>query len=288
MAKEGRKVLGKGLGALLGDVAEADNLRKPIDYLSVQAPVRRQSDILMVPVDKVEVNPCQPRLEFNAEALEELSSSIRHLGLIQPITVRRIDDGKFQIISGERRYRACRMAGMETIPAYVREADDVKLLEMALMENIQREDLDPIEIALSLRALMDECSLTQEQLSERVSKKRASVANYLRLLRLPDRIQHDLRDGLLSVGHAKVLLGVDDAELQQKLCDAVIRDSLTVRQLEALLPKDRTAGCSDAVERLKPFFKGKVTFRRSPSGKGSITLRFDSDAEVESFLKHLK
>ena len=205
--------LGKGLGALLGD-KDLSQIRKPVDYVnkSVVSTGNSQNsaDIMLIPVEMIEPNPFQPRMSFDAEALEELADSIRTLGLIQPITVRRKNHDRYQIISGERRFRACRLAGMDEIPAYIIDTGDQGMLEMAIVENIQREDLDPIEIAMSYERLINECNLTQEQMASRVGKKRASVTNFLRLLKLPAKIQHDLKVGLLSVGHAKVLLGVEN------------------------------------------------------------------------------
>lgn len=290
--KKDTKVLGKGLSALLGEVADVDSLRKPIGYVNKEVagttPSQNVASVLMVPAEKIEVNPFQPRLDFDEAKLEELAQSIKTLGLIQPVTLRKVKDGKYQIISGERRLRACIKAGMKLVPSYVREASDQGMLEMALVENIQRENLDPIEIAVSLRSLMEECSLTQEQVSDRLGKKRASVANYLRLLRLPDKVQHDLREGLLSVGHAKVLLGIDAPKLQQKLCDLVVKKGLTVRELEEKIASAAPKTYEDLAAKVQPFFKGKVSVRRNSAGKGSLTIRFDSDEEVESFLKKIK
>ena len=236
MSKQQRG-LGKGLSALLGTETDLSNIRKPVGYVNkdvvtAEQPVQGTADILRIPVDLIEPNPFQPRMSFDQEALEELANSIRTLGLIQPITVRRISDSRYQIISGERRFRASRMAGMDMVPAYIRDANDQGMLEMAIVENIQRENLDPIEVAMSYQRLIEECSLTQEQMAIRVGKKRASVTNFLRLLKLPAKIQHDLKVGLLSVGHAKVLLGIEDVMLQEHLCDLVIKDGLSVRQLE--------------------------------------------------------
>ena len=207
----------------------------------------------------------------------------------------------YQIISGERRFRACRLAGMEMIPAYIRDTDDQGMLEMAIVENIQREDLDPIEIALSYQRLIEECHLTQEQLAGRVGKKRSSVTNYLRLLGLPARVQHDLKVGLVSVGHAKVILGVDDPKIQEDLSDQVIRGGLSVRQLEdRVRALGRSAQPQDGEEQDLPenyyrilehmgrIFGDNISLKRSPSGKGSITLRFNSDAEMEELLKVLE
>lgn len=282
----------------MGGLPVTDPSRKPVGYIN-----RDTSLSTRIPMDKIGANPFQPRVNFDAESLEELAESIKTLGLIQPITVRSIGDGKYQIISGERRFRACRMAGMETIPAYVREADDQGMLEMALVENIQRQDLDPIETALSYQRLIDECSLTQEQMAERVGKNRATVANTLRLLKLPAKVQHDLKLGLISAGHAKALLGTSDPELQEKFCNMVISEGLSVRELEALvreaadgIPKPKRpilsqAALPESYDRLigyiGKYFSHKVAVRRSASGKGSMTIRFDSDEEVERFLTAL-
>ena len=237
MSKQQRG-LGKGISALFGEDADLGQIRKPVGYINKAVVSEEQpkqggsADVLLIPVDLIEPNPFQPRMSFDQEALEELADSIRTLGLIQPITVRRKADGRYQIISGERRFRASRLAGMDMIPAYIREANDQGMLEMAIVENIQRENLDPIEVAMSYQRLIDECNLTQEQMAVRVGKKRASVTNFLRLLKLPAKLQHDLKVGLLSVGHAKVLLGLEDVKLQEYLCDLVIKDGLSVRQLE--------------------------------------------------------
>ena len=249
----------------------------------------------------IEPNPFQPRMSFDQEALEELADSIRTLGLIQPITVRAKSDGRYQIISGERRFRACQLAGMDMVPAYIRDANDQGMLEMAIVENIQREDLDPIEVAMSYQRLIEECSLTQEQMAVRVGKKRASVTNYLRLLKLPAKIQHDLKVGLLSVGHAKVLLGVDDHLLQEYLCDLVIKEGMSVRQLEDKLKKmsepkksseDQGQDLPDeyfkVLEIVGKYFENNISLKRTSGGKGSMTIHFSSDDEVRRFLKALE
>ena len=282
----------KGLSALLGEITEADSARKPIGYINKElagaTPGQKSSDIVMVKMDELETNPYQPRLEFDEKSIQELAQSIKALGLIQPIVARRIEEGRYQIISGERRWRACRSLGMELVPAYVRSATDEALLEMAIVENLQREDLDPIEIAMSFRSLMDECKLTQEEMADRLGSKRASVANYLRLLKLTDKVQHDLRQGLLSVGHAKVLLGISDPKLQQKLSDLVIKEGLSVRELEEKLSRDVPENYQRLAGTVSRFCKGKVSFHRNATGKGSITIRFNSDAEVERFIKILE
>ena len=307
MANKVQRGLGKGLSALLGENADIDSFRKPVGYVnkdivSDTADATPSADILRIPVGKVEPNPFQPRASFDADALEELSDSIRTLGLIQPITVRRVGSGHYQIISGERRFRACKLAGMDMVPAYVRNTDDQGMLEMAIVENIQREDLDPIETALAFQRLIDECALTQEQMAQRVGKKRASVTNFLRLLRLPAKIQHDLKVGLINVGHAKVLLSVDDAAVQEKLCDQVIKEGLSVRQLEDRVrrldrpaqpsPYDDTVDLPETyykvLEYMGRFFGDNISLKRNAAGKGSITLRFESDAEMEKFLQALE
>ena len=299
--------LGKGLEALLGGGAtDPSQFRKPVGYINKDVvtrgkPLSSNGDIVRIPVDMVEPNPYQPRMSFDNEALNELADSIRTLGLIQPITVRRKSDDRFQIISGERRFRACRLCNMDMIPAYVMEADDQGMLEMAIVENIQRENLDPIEVAMSYQRLIDECRLTQEQMAERVGKKRASVTNTLRLLRLPAKVQHDLKVGLISVGHAKVILGVDDPSLQEKLCDLVVRDGLSVRQLEEKLRKLMNAGekdesqvrelpehCYRVLEIMGKYFDTNISPKRNDAGKGSMTIRFGNDAEMQRFLQALE
>lgn len=302
MSKQQRG-LGKGLGALLGD-ADLSQIRKPVEYVhkSVVTPdqERNSADIMLIPIEMIEPNPFQPRMSFDSEALEELAESIRSLGLIQPVTVRRKSPDRYQIISGERRFRACRMAGMEEIPAYIRDTNDQGMLEMAIVENIQRENLDPIEIAMSYERLIEECHLTQEQMAMRVGKKRASVTNYLRLLKLPAKIQHDLKVGLLSVGHAKVLLGIEDDKLQEQLCDLVIKGGLSVRQLEDKIkslerPKQEEAPAPDlpddyirVLEIVGKYFENNISLKRTSRGKGTMTIRFSSDDEVRKFLKALE
>ena len=306
MSKQQRG-LGKGIGALLGMEADLNNIRKPVGYINkevvnVEQPHQQgTADILRIPVDLIEPNPFQPRMSFDQEALEELAESIKTLGLIQPITVRRKDDGRYQIISGERRFRASRLSGMDMIPAYIRDTNDQGMLEMAIVENSQRENLDPIEIAMSYQRLIDECRLTQEQMAVRVGKKRASVTNYLRLLKLPAKIQHDLKVGLLSVGHAKVLLGVEDAQLQEYLCDLVIKEGMSVRQLEDKIKKMSTPkpeAADDAqdlpdeyfkvLEIVGKYFENNISLKRSATGKGSMTIHFSNDEEVKKFLKALE
>lgn len=305
MSKQQRG-LGKGLGALLGGDTDLNQIRKPVGYVNKEVvsesqPKQGSADILRIPVAMIEPNPFQPRMSFDQDALEELAESIRTLGLIQPITVRRISGDRYQIISGERRFRACQLTGMDMVPAYIRDANDQGMLEMAIVENIQRENLDPIEVAMSFQRLIDECSLTQEQMAIRVGKKRASVTNYLRLLKLPAKIQHDLKVGLLSVGHAKVLLGVDDINLQEYLCDLVIKEDMSVRQLEDKIrklaePKKKTEETGQdlpdeyfkVLEIVGKYFDNNISLKRNSGGKGSMTIHFSSDEEVKRFLKAIE
>ena len=299
--------LGKGLGALLGAEPDLNQIRKPVGYVNKEVagsdsqPQQVMADILRITVYMIEPNPFQPRMSFDQDALDELAESIRTLGLIQPITVRRKSDGRFQIISGERRFRASQIVGMDMIPAYIRDTNDQGMLEMAIVENIQREDLDPIEVAMSYQRLIEECHLTQEQMAVRVGKKRASVTNFLRLLKLPAKIQHDLKVGLLSVGHAKVLLGVDDIRLQEYLCDLVIKEDMSVRQLEdkikKMLEPKKTAEGTDqelpeeyfkVLEIVGRYFENNISLKRNNGGKGSMTIHFNSDEEVRRFLKAIE
>lgn len=298
--------LGRGLDAILGD---SDNLnepqRTPVGYINKEvagsSAHQNAGDVLRIPVDQIEPNPYQPRMAFDNESLEELADSIRTFGLIQPITVRKKGDGRYQIISGERRYKACRLVGMDMIPAYIREANDQGMLEMAIVENIQRQDLDPIEVAMSYQRLIDECSLTQEEMADRVGKKRTSITNYLRLLKLPAKVQHDIKVGLVSVGHAKVLLGVEDPKTQELLCNLVINNGISVRQLEEkvrLLGKQKPARQKAptelpdeyyrVLEHMGKFFENSISLKRSDSGKGTMTIRFSSDEEIRKFLKALE
>ena len=304
MAKQQARGLGKGLGALLGG-EDLTELRKPVGYInkevvsSPEVQPKDTSDVLRIPVDLIEPNPYQPRMSFDNEALQELASSIRTLGLIQPITVRRKGD-KYQIISGERRYRASLIAGMDMVPAYIRDASEQGMLEMAIVENIQRENLDPIEVAMSYQRLMEECRLTQEQMADRVGKKRASVANQLRLLKLPAKVPHDLKVGLVSVGHAKVLLAVEDPAVQEMLCDLIVKNGLSVRQLEErvkALAKNEPAAKNEPqelpdmyyrlLENVGRYFGDNISLRRGRDGKGSLTIKFESDAQMEQFLQAL-
>lgn len=235
---KGKSALGRGLGALLPADGRPEEVPagtfhpSPRYEFGDRLKVGRVADI---DIELVDPNPYQPRQAFDEVELEELAASIRQLGIIQPITVRAVDGGRFQIISGERRVRATRRAGLTTVPAYVREADTEAMLEMALVENVQRSELNPIEVAIGYQRLIDECDLTQEQVADKVGKNRATVANFLRLLKLPAPIQAALRDGTLSVGHARALIPVDDERTQRKLLARIVTDGLSVRAVEDLV-----------------------------------------------------
>jgi len=297
MAKATRKqALGRGLSALLKD---PDN-----DIQSVQDKNADKviGNIIDLDIDFIEVNPFQPRTNFSEESLRELASSINELGIIQPITVRKLGFNKFQLVSGERRYRASKLVGLETIPAYVRIANDQESLEMALVENIQRQDLDPIEIALSYQRLIDEIQLTQEQMSERVGKKRSTIANYLRLLKLDPIIQTGMRDGFISMGHGRALITIEDHTIQLDIYEKVLLNKLSVRETEVLvrnfntndeikipsknqedeeLPKYIKKGISAFSE----YFGHKIDVKVSTNGKGKITIPFHSEEDFNRIKK---
>ena len=293
--------LGRGLGALISDVNSIQQAaHKPL----AGEPARPLVSTSEIEISKIEPNPYQPRTEFNQEALEELSASIKLLGLIQPITVRPLPDGRYQIISGERRFRASQMAGLATIPAYIRKTDDQGMLEMAIVENIQREDLDSIEVALSFQRLIEECNLTQEAMAERVGKKRATVTNYLRLLRLPAEIQFAIRAKKISMGHAKALLALETDKEQLRFANQIIEQDLSVRQIEQKiqnLGKKREKKEKEepvamelpdshfrVIEIIGKYFNNNVTARRDAKGSGEISIRFSNDSEMEAFLQALE
>lgn len=295
---EQKKGLGRGLSALLGDFPDSG-------LVGQESPVRIKAGVIAkIPLEAIETNPWQPRNTFEEEALKELAESIRNQGLIQPITVRDIGNGKYQLISGERRVRASKMAGLTMIPAYVRTADDIQMMEMALVENLQREDLNPIEIALSLQRLQEECGLTQEHLAERVGKSRSAVTNYMRLLRLEKSVQQALCDQRLSMGHARALVVVEDAAMQQRLLDEILAQGLSVRQVEErvrmlqaaeappqtkpVLKTELPAYVKEAGKRLSGRLRTTVEIHRSLKGKGSLTIRFKSDEDFTRIMKLLQ
>ena len=292
--------LGRGLGALISDV---NSIQKAAGKQNVE-PQRPLVSTSEIEISKIEPNPYQPRTEFNQEALEELAASIKLLGLIQPITLRPLADGRYQIISGERRFRASQLAGLERVPAYIRKTDDQGMLEMAIVENIQREDLDAIEVALSFQRLIEECSLTQEAMAERVGKKRATVTNYLRLLKLPAEIQFAIRAKKITMGHAKALLALESDKEQLKLANQIVEQDLSVRQIEQKIQKlgqkkekkvkeeapviELPDSHFRVIEIVGKYFNNNITAKRDNNGAGEITIRFNNDAEVEEFLKVLE
>ena len=252
-----------------------------------------------VPIDSVRPNPDQPRTQFKKEELQELSSSIEAHGLLQPILVRKTGTDAYEIIAGERRWQACKMAGLKKIPICIKEADDDNSLELALIENIQREDLNAIEIALGMQRLIDECNLTQEALSEKVGKKRSTVSNYMRLLKLPNEVQLALKEGLISMGHAKAIAGAPE-ELQLRLLKKCIRKGLSVRQIEELVraltdPAAKPAAPAEdeeypesyarLVEQLEKFFSQEISIKRSKNGGGRIVIDFSDDRDIDRFIE---
>ncbi len=290
MAKSDRKEMGKGIRALLS------NIEKQEKEVKEGKTMAEPMGSLEIAIDKIEANPFQPRVEFNEEALKELATSIKTFGVIQPITVRRLSSKRYQIISGERRWRASKMAGLKAIPAYIKESDDQGLLEMALLENIQRTDLNPVEIALSYQRLIEECSLTHEALSERLGKKRSSVSNYLRILKLPPSVQKALQAEMISMGHAKVIAGLDHIEDQVYLLDLILRKGISVRQAESwksgLYRKKNKSIPSGEVhpeiariqDQLSEKLGKKVEIKRSSQGSGSIKIPFASDRDLNELM----
>ena len=280
---EKKSALGRGLGALI----------------DIQPTVQTSGSSLIdeVELSKIEANPDQPRTNFNEEALQELAASIAELGVVQPITIRELEPDKYMIIAGERRYRASKLAGLTKIPAYIKRVSDETMMEMALVENIQREDLNAIEIALTYQRLLDEYKFTQEKLSERVGKKRATVANYLRLLKLPAEIQLGLTKKEIDMGHARALINVQDPTKMIKLYEEVVAKGYSVRKVEELVrslneekPASKPAdpelqkAYSQIADRLSNIFGAKVKVDRNEKGKGKISLVFSSDEELENIL----
>ena len=293
MAKSNRKqVLGRGLSALLNDPKDSDKT-----ILEKKSP-KSITSIVNLPVSKIKTNPSQPRSNFNEESLKELSISIAELGIIQPITVRKMKADEYQLISGERRLKATILAGIDKIPAYIRLANDSELLEMALVENIQREDLDPIEIALSYQRLLVEINLTQEQLSDRIGKKRSTIANYIRLLKLDPIIQTGIRDKFVSMGHGRALINISDLSVQVKLYKKIIKKGLSVRQVEKLVqeiknPNEKSYNYSSpflkqsAIE-LEEIFETSVSVISNDNGKGYMKILFDSQEKLQDILNKIK
>jgi len=288
-----KQALGRGLSALLKD---PENDIKSVDDKNADKVV---GNIIELEIDAIEINPFQPRSNFNEESLKELATSIRELGVIQPITVRKLDFNKYQLISGERRLRASKLAGLIVVPAYIRIANDNESLVMALVENIQRHDLDPIEIALSYQRLIDEIQLTQEQMSERVGKKRSTIANYLRLLKLDPIIQTGIRDGFISMGHGRAIINIEDHDIQTDIYQKIVSQNLSVRETESLVKnyheslkpkpaKAKTASFDigdDEKKAINGFFGTKVEIKSAGNGKGKITIPFHSEEEFNRIIK---
>ncbi|WP_136668280.1 ParB/RepB/Spo0J family partition protein [Flavobacterium sp. H122] len=298
MALAKKQAMGRGLSALLKD---PENDIKSVTDKNADKVV---GNIIELEIESIEINPFQPRTNFNEEALQELATSIRELGVIQPITVRKTDFNKYQLISGERRLRASKLVGLKTVPAYIRLADDNESLTMALVENIQRHDLDSIEIALSYQRLMDEIQLTQEQVSDRVGKKRSTVANYLRLLKLDPIIQTGIRDGFISMGHGRAIITIDDHDAQTEIYQKIVSQNLSVRETEALVkayheggtvkevPAVKTTAPFDVEDEekraFKDYFGAKVDIKVAGNGKGKITIPFHSEEDFNRILKLIK
>ncbi len=283
-----QKGLGRGLDAIFGtDVIEQK--------------IKPMGNIGQIEISKIEANPSQPRREFDSEALEGLASSIRALGVIQPITLKELSGERYIIISGERRFRAAKMAGLDSIPAYIRNVETQELQTMALVENIQRQDLNPIEVAVGISRLLEECGLSQEALSERVGMKRSTLSNYLRLLNLPDAVQFALKSGVITMGHAKAIAGVDPAK-QLELMKICVSRSLSVRQTEELARQMQENKSTKApkieteypesylrlVEQLEGYFSQNISIKRSKNGGGKITIDFKNDQEIDTFISRFE
>ena len=288
-----KKVLGRGLSALLNDN------NHNIESIGDNNAELIVGSIIDLPIEKISNNPFQPRTHFNEESIKELSTSIKQLGVIQPVTVRKIKGNKYQLVSGERRLRASKLAGLNTIPSYVRLADDKESLEMALVENIQRQDLDPIEIGLSYERLINEIKLTQDQLSERVGKKRSTIANYMRLLKLDPIIQTGIRDKFITMGHGRALVNINDSKLQIELYKKIVKKGLSVRGIESLVKnlRDNKTKSTDnylspfinqAAEELKTILGTSVSVSSNKQGKGILKINFDSQEELQNILNKVK
>ncbi|MDG2436645.1 MAG: ParB/RepB/Spo0J family partition protein [Polaribacter sp.] len=294
MAKATKKqALGRGLSALL---QETPNMNSASDKNAEKV----VGSIIEIELDLIDVNPFQPRTYFDEEALLELANSIKELGVIQPITVRKLAGNKFQLVSGERRYRASKQIGSKTIPAYIRLANDQEMLEMALVENIQRKNLDPIEVALSYQRLIDEIQLTQEELSTRVGKKRSTVANYLRLLKLDPILQTGMRDGFISMGHGRAMINVENTEDQLAIYEKILREKLSVRQTEDLVKSLKSVKTTkqktkptpnyikNSVKDISAYFGHKIDIIVSNNGKGKISIPFHSEEDFNRIKNLLK
>jgi len=292
-----KQALGRGLSALLKD---PENDIKSVSDKNADKVV---GNIIELEIEAIEINPFQPRTNFNEDSLKELASSIKELGVIQPITVRKLDFNKYQLISGERRLRASILVGLTTIPSYIRIANDNDSLIMALVENIQRHDLDPIEIALSYQRLIDEIQLTQEQMSERVGKKRSTIANYLRLLKLDPIIQTGIRDGFITMGHGRAIINIENQEIQANIYRKIVSQNLSVRETETLVKnyqeslKPKPVGITKTTSfeiaetqknTFNTYFGTKVDVKVAANGKGKITIPFHSEEDFNRIIKLIK
>lgn len=296
-----KQALGRGIRALLDNIDE-DIKAGPAVPAATQTQNAGSGSVTRIPVDQIEVNPKQPRHDFDEQALQELSESIKLHDIIQPVTIVKVGQSRYQLISGERRWRASKIAGLTDIPAYIRTADDQQMLEMALLENLQRENLNAIEIALSYKRLMDECDLTQEQVAERMKKERSTVANYLRLLKLPPDVQKAVRDGQLTMGHARALIALDHIDQQLYVFREILEKGLSVRQVEQLV-KNLSANTKAASgkpatitqaklappykrieDNMASFFSTKVKLDRKSTGRGSILIEFYNDEDLERIM----
>jgi ParB family transcriptional regulator, chromosome partitioning protein len=295
-----KEVFGKGVKAFLRDIGDEELANANQQEITKAL----AGTIAMIKLDTVEINPFQPRKDFDADALRELAESLKIHGLIQPITVRRLSSNQYQLISGERRLRASKLAGLVEVPAYIRLANDQEMLEMALVENIQRAELNPIEVAISYQRLIEECQLTHEALALRIAKNRATITNSLRLLKLPPEIQNSLKQGYLTTGHAKALAGIEDIAFQLTLFRQITAQNLSVRETESMIQKYNAELANRKTikptpERLAPeyrrvqdafssFFGSKTQLKRTPDGKGQIVIGFNSDEELNKFLDLLE
>ncbi|HAP68210.1 MAG TPA: chromosome partitioning protein ParB [Flavobacteriales bacterium] len=286
------RALGRGLGALLDD-SGSDIVSKSLSSPKEDA----GGSVSGISISEIEANPFQPRTRFDQEKLDELSASISQLGIIQPITLRKVRQNKYQIISGERRFRASQLAGLTEVPAYIRVANDQTMLEMALVENIQRDNLDAIEVAISYQRLIDECSLTQEALGERVGKKRSTITNYLRLLKLPPQIQKAIMDRVLTMGHARAIINIDDESEQLQLFKEIVRGGLSVRAAEQASKSAKASGVTAKKElpieyqriqdNVKRQLDAEIGLKVNAKGKGSLSISFDNEKELKRVLSIL-
>ena len=285
------RALGRGLDAIL-ESSETDITSKDISGNYVAGAIAE------IDINLIEANPFQPRMEFDETALEELATSIKEQGVIQPVTVRKLGYNKYQLISGERRLRASKLAGLSKIPVFIRIANDEQMLELALIENIHRENLNAIEVAISYQRLVDECHMTQEAISEKVGKSRSAVANFLRLLKLPAEVQIAIRDGHISMGHARAIINIEDKEQQLKLLQQIIEDEMTVRQTEEMAEKAKKAGSTERkqtnfipehfkskIKSLSQTLNTKVKVKRDVKGHGSVVIDFKDEAEFDRIME---